>query len=445
MKKKNNVRKWRNSFLRDLWFINGQRLTAIERFGLSVLKIVVLTIEKFRKDNIPIRASALTYFTLMSIVPFIALLFAIAKGFGLDNYLANLLNEHFVNQQETLNLLLDFSKRLLNNAKGGIIVGVGLAFLFWSVMSLLGSIEATFNNIWGLTTNRSYLRKFTDYFSVLLVAPIFLILANSLIIFLSSTLTGTFYIFLSPKLAALVQSLLSYLPYILLSLLFTFLYMVLPYTKVKFKSAVIPAFFAALGYDFVLRFYIYSQVTVSTYSAIYGSFAALPLFLLLVQIGWIIILFGAELSHVIQNFSQFEQNFRKVILSQRHQQYLAIVAMYHISKQFVERQPYLTDRELITKMKITKPILNEILSLLLKIQLIHKIYNEQFEEQGYLPSADVHQITAYDIVYKLTTYQPSSIDLLPYHDLTVLTKLFDNIDLQLQTSAINQPILSLNF
>ena len=160
----------------QLWKVRLNKLDKKQGFLVKQIRVFSLSTKRFNEDQCLIKASALTYFLLFSIVPVIALAFAIAKGFGFQETLENNLLRDFSEQKEILTQIFDYANVMLNNAKGGIIAGVGVVLLLWSVMKLLGNIEDSFNDIWEVKKSRSFIRKFTDYFSILLIAPIFIII-----------------------------------------------------------------------------------------------------------------------------------------------------------------------------------------------------------------------------------------------------------------------------
>ncbi len=172
----------------DIWRIRLQDTPRSKSFFLKQLRIVILAVRGFDEDRCHL-ACALTFYSLLSIVPVIAILFGIAKGFGFQEMLEKELLEKFSAHQAVLVQVMDFAKSLLETTRGGLIAGIGLAVLFWTVIKVLGSIERSFNNVWGVKTPRPWSRKFTDYISVLLIAPILFLLSSSIMVFITSQVT----------------------------------------------------------------------------------------------------------------------------------------------------------------------------------------------------------------------------------------------------------------
>ena len=237
----------------------------IKRNAYQSLKVGLLSFKHFGEDKLQLRASALTFFTLLSIVPVLALAFGLAKGFGLDKQFRSQLLERFSGQQEVLTQSLEFAQTLLDSTKGGLIAGIGMVFLFYSVMKLLNNIEASFNDIWYVSKQRTVARKITDYLSMILLGPVLMILANSLTIFITreiAVLTETVNFIGFFK--GVIFPLLRLLPYMVVWILFTLIYMIMPNTTVRFKPALIAGILAGTAFQLLQWGLIYFGVNVSS-------------------------------------------------------------------------------------------------------------------------------------------------------------------------------------
>lgn len=225
-------------FTRDIWRIKSRKLSKRRSLLLRQLRIFVLAGRGFDEDKCSLRASALTYYTLMSIVPIVAMAFGIAKGFGFESVLEKVIYENMAGQEEVAGRIVTFAQSFLENTKGGLIAGIGVGLLFWTVISVLGNIEKSFNEIWGIKKLRSFGRKFSDYLSVMLICPILLIMSSSMTVLITSQVGVIMErIAILGGLAPVVNFALKFLPYVFLWLLFTFIYIFMPNTKVQFKSA----------------------------------------------------------------------------------------------------------------------------------------------------------------------------------------------------------------
>ena len=173
----------------EVWLIKTSQYHPVLGFLIRQLRIIIIAIRGFRDHRIQLRASALTYYSLLSIVPVAAMVFGIAKGFGFDKRLENELNKMIAEREEmadVLNYVLEFANSMLENINGGIIAGIGLVFLFWSVMKLLSNIENSFNVIWQIRKPRAFARKFADYLSMMLIAPILFFLSSTITVYLGN-------------------------------------------------------------------------------------------------------------------------------------------------------------------------------------------------------------------------------------------------------------------
>ena len=295
----------KNFFQTKLWTIRTDSKPFFIRKGLRALRVVILTAKLFLKNACPLQASALTFYTLLSIIPVLALGFAVAKGFGLEEKLEQWLYSVFDKYPEIAEKLVEFSSNTLNGAKGGVIAGVGAAVLLFTTVKLLMQIEGAFNRIWGVHASRSWMRKISDYLSLVLLCPILIAVNGSMSAFAAAQLAGAKQVlpFLHGDWSFLLSKL---IPFAATWFLFVFIYIFIPNTKVKFAPAAFGGLAAALLYYLIQSVYITAQFLAAKYNAIYGGFAALPLFLVWLQISWIIVLFGSEMVFAVQNVKEYE-------------------------------------------------------------------------------------------------------------------------------------------
>jgi len=241
----------------------------------------------------------------------------------------------FSGQEEVLTTVISFANSLLANTKGGLLAGVGIMVLFWAVIKVLGNIEYSFNDIWGIKEGRTLGRKFSDYLSVMLLCPILMILASSVTVFITTQITLiTAKVALLGMFSSIIFFVLKLLPYCLIWVLFTFLYIFMPNTKINFKSGILAGIIAGTLYQLVQWGYIVFQVGAAKYNAIYGSFAALPLFLIWLQLSWLIVLFGAELSFAHQNVDTYEFEPDSLNISDHFKKLLSLQTCHVLVKNF---------------------------------------------------------------------------------------------------------------
>jgi len=229
------------NFLRlDVWRIRIRELPLGKYLLLRPLRIFILAFRGFAEDKCQLRASALTFYSLLAVVPVMAMAFGIAKGFGFEKNLETLLTNKIQGQEEVIQWIIKFANELLANTRGGVIAGVGVLILFWAVIKLLGNIENAFNDIWGMKKGRSFARKLSDYLSIMLICPILLIMSSSLTVFITSQMMlVTEKIALLGKISPFVFFFLNLLPYCVLWILFIFIYIFMPNTKVSFKGGLL--------------------------------------------------------------------------------------------------------------------------------------------------------------------------------------------------------------
>ncbi len=401
-KKTQKVKKAVNFIKDDIWRITDDEVSGARYYYYNIIKIITLSTKHFVKDRMVNKASALTYSTLLSVVPILALLFAIARGFGFSNIMETQLRTTMSGQSSTLTTILPFIDSYLQNTKQGVFIGVGLVLLLWTVLNLTNNIEKTFNQIWQVKKPRSPFRKLTDYFAIFLLLPILIVVSGGLSIFMSTMLKSMKDFQL---MASFTKFMIQLIPYAYTGLMFTALYIFMPNTKVKFKNAVVPGFVAGAAFQALQLFYIFSQLWVSRYNAIYGSFAAIPLFLLWTQISWSICLYGAELSYATQNVRNY--SFAKDIehVTRRYHDFLCLLIMSLICKRFAKgEKPYDAD-ELAKENHIPFRLTNEILYDLQDLKMVLAItQDEKSDSVIYVPAEDINRMSVSMLLNRLDLY-----------------------------------------
>jgi membrane protein len=382
----------------DIWRLDISKLPRQKSFLIKQLRVFLLAVKGFDEDNCLLRASSLTFYSLLSIVPVIALAFGISKGFGLEEALNNQLNTYLAAHPDILETVMEFSSSMLDNTKGGLLAGVGFVFLVWSVVKVLGHIETTFNAIWGITKGRSWIRKFTEYLAVMLLAPILVILSGSFTVlvagFASETIEGIGWL---SFMDGWIDGMMRLTPYVVIWFLFTFLYIAMPNTKVRFGTALVAGIIAGTMYQLLEIFYINFQVGAVKYNAIYGSFAVLPLFLIWMQASWMIVLFGAELSFANQNVDRYIFEAETKNISIRHKQKITLLVLHAIVNHFKTGEKPLSVYDLCKKHKIPIRLANEVIQDLLLAELIVKLEHEGKQDLSYMPSRDISDYKLYKI------------------------------------------------
>ncbi|MFO7911450.1 MAG: YhjD/YihY/BrkB family envelope integrity protein [Desulfotignum sp.] len=269
-------------------------------FGYGIFRI---SGKEFVRDRCSLQASALTLYTLLSIVPVMAMAFGIAKGFGFQKYLETRILSLFAGQEQVIQNVLTFSMNLLERTKGGLMAVLGIIFLMYALIKLMGHMEDTFNRIWRVQGNRYIIRKITDYITIFMAAGLLVIFSGSATIFITGYLEKFIAALdFSAGLSWLISFGLNIFPFVSVWAVFSFFYMFVPNKNVNVRAALAGGIIAGTIFQLAQIAYVQFQLGVSTYNAIYGSFAAIPLFLLWLKTSWTIMLFGAEISFVWENF-----------------------------------------------------------------------------------------------------------------------------------------------
>ncbi len=407
----------------DIWRIRASKLSGRKSFWIRQLRTILLAIRGFGEDQCQLRASALTFYSLLSVVPVVAMAFGIAKGFNMDKLLEERILESLQGQEEVATRIIEFSHSFLENTQGGLIAGVGIAVLFWTIIKMLGNIESSFNDIWGIKKSRSFGRKFSDYLSIMLICPILLIMSSSITVIIASQVTMIMdkLSFLGPVADAIVFSL-KILPYAVLWGVFTFVYMFMPNTAVKFRSAFVAGIIAGTIYQGVQWAYINFQVGVSKYGAIYGSFAALPLFLMWLQVSWLIVLFGAEVSFAEQNVETYEYEPDCLKVSHSFKRLLALSIVHLCVKKFHHAQEPLTADDIAHELEMPIRLAREVLYDLTESGVLSEVKINDSKVSAYQPASDIEDFTLFHIVNKLDQYGIDNIPIAETEDVKKLKK-----------------------
>lgn len=396
-------------FTTGIWRISRGDVSPLRYLVVKVLKKILLAVRFFTAKRVMTKASALTYSTLLAIVPILAVVFAIARGFGYNKYIEVWFRDALSSQPQAAEIIIGFVNSYLVHTKSGVFLGIGLLFMLYTVLMLVSNIEEAFNEVWQVKKSRSVFRTFTDYLAMFFVFPILIVLSSGISIFLA-TVADRMPDFL--MLGSAVRTLIDLIPYVLMSLMFIALYIFMPNTKVKLSSVVVPGILAGIAMQGLQFVYIHSQIFLSSYNAIYGSFAALPLFMLWMQISWTICLFGAELCYTNQNLDYYDYDANAGEISHRYRLMLCALLMSRICKRFAEgRKPY-SVLELREETKIPIRFVNDLLYELIDAHLLIEVTSdEKGEESRFMPSEDLGNLTLGTMVDRLEARGRWKIDL----------------------------------
>lgn len=369
----------------------GEYRNPVARWAVRQYKLLFYTVQGLSSHGTMVRSAALTFYTLMSLVPVVALVFAVVKGFGLAEGLEQNLYEVLPQSPEVIDYVVGFAQKALARTQGGWVALVGVLTLFWAVIKVFGSIEDAFNNIWEVRSTRSAARKYGDYIAVVVVAPILWVISSSMGNYAAEILGVAG----SPALEVLSRA----GSLVVAWVMFTFIYVVLPSTKVRFTAALTAGVVAGTAFVLFQWGYVYLQRWMTSYNAIYGSFAALPLFLLWMQISWEILLLGGELSFAYQNVARFDEERESLLVSYDCRRKLMVGVMLLVSRAFRDGRGAVSFSEIRDRLDVPTRIMNNILYTLVQARMLSEIRTEGTEyDLEYAPARDISTLRVYDIL-----------------------------------------------
>ena len=383
-----------NFVKKDMWRIHNEDLSKRESQLLTVARVIALAAHKFENDRCADKASALTYYLVLAIVPLAAMAFGIANAFGFGDVLMASMRTSLEGQEVIADYLIEFADKYLSSMKNGLLASVSLAMLIWSVMKLIGRAESAFNQIWETKKSRSIARKFSDYISIVLIAVIAIAAYSGFMIEASGHFTNDL------MLKKVWQIVITVTPCLLVCIGLSLVYFILPVTKVNFGPALLGGTIAGIGLIATQFIYLYFQIGISKNNAIYGSFAAIPLFLVWVQTMWYIVMLGCEIAFAAQNYHtrSLDSDTSKYSISLRRKIALYITAC--IVKEFENKQKAPTAAEISVKLKLPLLLVVNILGELTECGLISEVQlrDEKKHEGAYQPAFDINIMTIYSFI-----------------------------------------------
>ena len=361
------------------------------RWAARQYKLLFYTVQGLSTHGTMVRSAAMTFYTLISIVPIVALIFAVLKGFGMTDDLVQNLYGLLPQMPEVVDYVVDFAQNTLARTQGGWVAAISLVTLFWAVIRVFGSIEDAFNNIWEVKNTRSMARKYSDYITVVVLAPILWIVATSFATYTRQIfgVDDSMWLKVGSEIGSMA----------IVWLMFTFIYIIIPNTKVQFSAALMAGIIAGsifLGFQWG---YLYLQKWMTSYNAIYGSFAALPLFLLWVQTSWEILLLGGELSFAYQNEKRFEEERQSLMSSHDCRRKLMVGIMTIVVEWMRQGRGPIPVAELRERMEIPTRILSNLLFSLTRAGMLGEVHisNKEYDV-AYVPTRDISTLRVYDII-----------------------------------------------
>lgn len=374
----------------DLWRHSRAEISdRHKRVWYKVLQTVILVVRGFRDKDLNVRANALTYSLLFAIVPIIAVMLAIARGFGFEQVIEMKLNQSFLGETNLVPTIMEWVDRYLETAQGGVFIGVGLVVLLWAVYSFFRMVETSFNEIWNVRQSRSFGRQFVNYLAILFLVPVLMIVTSGLSFLLGSAASNPLLLVIEP----LRRWTLRILPFVVASGIFTWMYIAIPNTKVHFVSAVVPGVLVGVLFQLIQMLSTYLMMFFTRTSVVYGAFAAIPLVLIWLHISCLLLIVGAELGFAIQNNEMFAYERDLLGMSRRYKDYVMLYLLTIIVHRFEADEVPLTAHELAQQNRLPIRLVLQLLSRLEEVHIVREVYVEDKEDTTYVPALDTHRIT----------------------------------------------------
>ena len=391
-----------NSIRTDIWKTPMDRLSGNKVYWIRQVRIIYMVFKGIRRDNIYIKASALTFFTILSVIPLIALAFGIAKGFGLHDELRAQIIMQFHNQEQVMAWILDFANNMLEEASGGWIAGVGIALLFYTVGQLLNYVETTINSIWRVDETRVWYRKMTDYLAIIIMVPVIFIASSSVTVLANTKLNdmlsqSEMLEVFKPVVSFLVQL----IPFILLCILATAAFLVMPNTRVKIRPAIVAGLITGIALQVLQILYVQSQMGISKLGTLYGSFAAVPLLMIWVQVTWVALLMGAQLSYYMQNITRYEFEFDVQTVSPKQKKRLSLLVMHCLIDDFIKGVKPRAPEEISHDLSLPVRTVHDCLDQLRVSELVTQLWDETDDRYVYQPATDINRMTLSFVLDKM--------------------------------------------
>ena len=372
-----------------------------KRLWYRVLQTVILVARGFKNQTLVVRANSLSFALLFAFIPMLAMIYAIARGFGFEEMVSEQLAGSFLAEANVAPVLLEWVERYLETARGGLFVGIGLVVLIWAVYAFFNMLENSFNSIWNVKKTRSFARRMTNYVMTLLLVPILVVVTSGISIFLNSTeILASVLSAIEP----LRKFMLRFIPFVATSAVFTWIFIAIPSTQVKFSSAIIPGVLMGFLYQVVQALSMFLVVLFTRMSIVYGAFSAIPLVLIWLHITCWLLLIGAELAFAIQNNELFAYERDLETISRRYKDYVMLYLLSVIIRRFEQGEQPETAHEMATANQLPIRLVQQLLSRLEETNIVRRVLSEQEEDPAFVPAMDTHQITVEKVLGRVAAH-----------------------------------------
>ena len=372
-----------------------------KRLWYRVLQTVILVARGFKNQTLVVRANSLSFALLFAFIPMLAMIYAIARGFGFEEMVSQQLAGSFLAEANVAPVLLEWVERYLETARGGLFVGIGLVVLIWAVYAFFNMLENSFNSIWNVKKTRSFARRMTNYVMTLLLVPILVVVTSGISIFLNSTeILASVLSAIEP----LRKFMLRFIPFVATSAVFTWIFTAIPSTQVRFSSAIIPGVLMGFLYQVVQALSMFLVVLFTRMSIVYGAFSAIPLVLIWLHITCWLLLIGAELAFAIQNNELFAYERDLETISRRYKDYVMLYLLSVIIRRFEQGEQPETAHEMATANQLPIRLVQQLLSRLEETNIVRRVLSEQEEDPAFVPAMDTHQITVEKVLGRVAAH-----------------------------------------
>ena len=384
----------------DLWRQSHMEIHAPKKRWLyRFLQTIILVARGFKDQVLVVRANSLSFALLFAFIPMMALIYAIARGFGFEEIVKSTISSSFLAEANVATVLLDWIERYLETARDGLFLGIGLIVLIWAVYAFFNLLENSFNSIWNVKQSRSFARRMTNYVMTLLLVPVLVVVTSGISIFLNSTEV------LASVLDGIVpirKFMLRFLPFVATTGVFTWIFIAIPNTKVKFSSAIIPGILMGLLYQVVQALSMYLVVLFTRMSFVYGAFSAIPLVLIWLNITCWLLLIGAELAFAIQNNDMFAYEKDLKAMSRRYKDYVMLYLLSVIIRRFEAGEAPQTAQDMAADNQLPIRLVQQLLSRLEETVIVRRVYIEDEEEHAFIPALDTKAITVEMVIGRIS-------------------------------------------
>ncbi len=424
-----------------VWQTPIDQKNPLRMFLIRQTRILVLALQNALQNKIVMLAPALTFFSVLSIVPAATLALGIARGFGLERYLEQQLQVALAGREEVLNWIMELTDAFFRQVDSGVMAIAGLSVLIYTILMLLANVEKIFNQIWQVRHGRTWLRRLSDYFAMVIVGPLFLIAAGAVTVFLSTQIE----LLDGSPFGTLLIILLRVTSYLLIWIIFTLLYLVMPNTRVHLYPALVSGIVAGTAFQLVQWAYLTFQIGAASLGAIYGSFAALPLLLIWMQISWSLVLFGAEITHAAQNIELYRFGLEPKMISPYRRKVLSLYILYLLLKNFKESSSSLTAEQVSKQLNVPVLLVQSILNNLKEVKLLKLGPAEAGHEglKAYQPALDVQAVTVAMALKQLELHGSDEITAEPSPALDALTDTFEKMSRLIDESEANRLLIEI--